>query len=915
MSFNKTANLGIHIRLYNKARGGLDRLAGKLNRIRISSDKASKSYRDNFFQLGVAHGVLQNGMRILGGIRSTIDEYRNFEKAVGEVSTLVDTSKVSMEKYTKSIKDMSAAYGSLPTETAKGFYQTISGGYKKIAASSSVMNVGMKLAVGGVTDTKTAVHGLVTILNTWDLKAKDAGSVADALFVSMREGITTIGELSRYFGTASNFAAKAGVHYTEVAAAIAAMTTSGIKSPRAFRGMTAILAAVAKGTTRAVKTAKNLGISFDMASIKAMGFQKWLQHVQDKTGGLSRNISALFGRIQGIGAVFSLGSTRAKKYSKILKDMENREGEHEKAFAKMANTLDFQMKKMSASWSLMKIAIGGVLKVALIPLVRIFRVLVDGIRKFAEQHPKIAGMIGLLLSLAGAIIVVTAALKIFEITFKITMMEVKKAAIEALLAFMANPIVLALVAIVAAIYLVKAAYDANLGGFADALDSLLSPIKTVISALWEMARTGEVTGEKVKKLFDIPGAIRLVQVISWLRVAVINFSDGFREAWVFLDVFDPLIQSFEILGDTFSRVAKLWRAMWGFTDDPGSDNIIEAMKFLGLTVGFIVGAIVRGLSMIIGGIITLVGFVVETISAILSGVIAIVSGFIAIFNGKFEEGFKLILSGVTGLVVGIAMAIVNAFYNLFRNFLAIFGIELASFEEVIGDLIKYGGIAIKAVLGGLAYLVDKIVSGFTYVKDLAIDIWDAIIDGVNWVKDLFNSIFNKIGAGIDNLKERFVRFGNHMQSLGSILARPFKPLKEAIKWLVKKIEWIISKKDAVVGFAQKVNPVRLFKKALGGVSGIASSAVEDLASKREAPNRVQVRDMAGFEMDRVAAIPSTGMGQEVKRRETQIKVQNEHKIETKIYLDGNQVAKSVKTRLESMKENNLEGTNPVVSPA
>lgn len=919
MAFNKTANLGINIRLYNRARGGLQWVAGKLNQIRLNAQSAGKAYRQNFFQLGVAYGVLQNGLKVLSGLQASIKEYREFEKSIAEVSTLVDTSKVSMDEYTQSIKSMSAAYGDLPTATAKGFYQTISAGFTSVAESTKVMDTAMKLSVGGITDTKTAVDGLTTILNSWNLSADESKNVSDALFVAMREGKTTVGELSRFFGTASNFAAKAGVKYHEVAAAVAALTTGGVQTPLAFRGLRAVLAAVARGAKRSVKAAEDLGISFDMASIKAMGFQNWLKHVYERTGGNERALSKLFGRVNGLAAIFTLGSTRAAKFDKVLGDMQHRAGATDVAFGKMANTMDFQLKKLSASWSLMKIAIGKAISVAFLPVVKFLSTIVDGIREFADQHPHMTRVLGTILAIGGAIVVVTAATKIFGIVWKTTWMEVSVTAAKAGVAMLTNPIVLVLAAIVAGLYAIKKAYDANLGGFADAFDKVLGPIKDVTAALWEMATTGEVTGKKVRRLFNIPGAIELVQMIAWVRTAFVNFFDGIVEGFQEVGkVFDPVVKAFEGISAMIQRLAAHWRQMWGYADSPQSKNAVYIMltlKALGMTIGMILGMIVKGFAAAVGVAVSVLGFFIETVAVVLNSIIQIFTGVIQLFTGKWDAALENLAAGVTGFFLGIGKAILGFIHSIVSTVLSVFGVQIASFKEMYDAVISY-----------VATFIGIVVDFFTFAWDIIMGVAKGIISAFKAIGAGISKVFKGIGkvvstvfggikSGINALKSAFNGFVGFLKAIGSAIAAPFKPLIDSIKWLVRKIKWLIDRGKDVVNIAKKINPF-----SGGGIAGTAMNKIRDkfdIVDGKLVPKKEAVKPAEGFKPKKpgeMGPVASAAVGREVQR-EGKVEVNTKHLIKSDIYLDGAKVAKSVETHLKSSKESNLKGTSPVVNTA
>ena len=195
----------------------------------------------------------------------------DFEKAFSEVLTLVDLNTEQTEALRKQILQLSKDTGQLPTNVARAFYATFSAGFNDVASSSEVMRVALDLAKGGVTSVENATKGLVSILNAYGYSAQQAESVSDGLFVAMRAGQTTIGEMSDALGILTPVAANVGVSLEEVLSSLAAVTKGGINTRIATTGLRAILTSVLQPSEQASELAEDLGIQFNAAALEAMG--------------------------------------------------------------------------------------------------------------------------------------------------------------------------------------------------------------------------------------------------------------------------------------------------------------------------------------------------------------------------------------------------------------------------------------------------------------------------------------------------------------------------------------------------------------------------------------------------------------------------------------------------------------------
>lgn len=181
-------NFGFNFRAKNTASPQIKGLSDQLKGLKETGTKATDSVADGFFKIGVVSQNLQVAKGMLRGLFGTTNDFAAFENSMAEVSTLVDTSVVNMGDLSKQVLELSDTYANFPVDTAKALYTTISAGFSDTADAQEVLNVASKLAIGGVTDTNTALKGMTATLKAWGLEAKDATSVSDAMFVAMRAG-------------------------------------------------------------------------------------------------------------------------------------------------------------------------------------------------------------------------------------------------------------------------------------------------------------------------------------------------------------------------------------------------------------------------------------------------------------------------------------------------------------------------------------------------------------------------------------------------------------------------------------------------------------------------------------------------------------------------------------------------------
>jgi len=292
--------------------------------------------------MGTAAGMLgAQGLNmairaITGTVVDSVKQFQSFQKAMNEVSTLVDTNVVNMRVMEKGVSQLSRKYGQDADGLAKALYQTVSAG---IDAGDALkfLDVATRSAIGGVTDTTTAVDALTTIVNSFGLEADDATAVSDSLFTAIKFGKTTMEELSSVIGRVAPLASSAGLTFDEMNMAVATLTKSGLSTAEAVTALRGILASMLKPTDDAKKAAKELNLEWSTNGMKAAGgFAKFMDQVAQKTGGSIDVMTKLIPRVESVGAGLVLAGEGANEFQKGMKMANEKAGASQEAFLKMA---------------------------------------------------------------------------------------------------------------------------------------------------------------------------------------------------------------------------------------------------------------------------------------------------------------------------------------------------------------------------------------------------------------------------------------------------------------------------------------------------------------------------------------------------------------------------------------------------
>jgi len=317
---------------YEKARSGLSKFRNML--------------KGNFAAIAAGMGTAMLFSSVISGIKNAISNLintgREFEREWANVTTMMTVSQQESDKLRQGLLNLPPILGKA-TDLAKGMYQVLSASIEP-AKALDFLAVSAKAAKAGVTDTRTAVDALTTVINAYGLQAKDATKISDIMFQTVKRGKLTYEGMAGAIGTVVPIASQVGVGFEEIAAAMATLTRQGINVNTTTVSLRQILVSILKPTKQASEEAKRLGLEFTASSLRAKGLVKFLQDVIEKTGGNVESMTTLFGNVRALTGIMGLAGNSAVEFAHDLELMRNASGSTEDAFRKQIETSDAQIK-------------------------------------------------------------------------------------------------------------------------------------------------------------------------------------------------------------------------------------------------------------------------------------------------------------------------------------------------------------------------------------------------------------------------------------------------------------------------------------------------------------------------------------------------------------------------------------------
>ncbi len=366
----------------------------------------------------------------------------DFESGAAKVSTIADTTKVSIEELKDGVIDLSNDTAQSTNILNEALYQAISGNVDT-AESVEFLGTSVKAAVGGFTDTATAVDGLTTVLNSYGKEANEADRIANQMLVTQNKGKTTFGELAKDIGKVTPIASDLNLETEELFTSLAVTTAQGLATSESISGLKAAMSNIIKPSKEASEAAQTLGIDFSVSALQSKGWINFLSDVKvglenaspefeaisvkfsensarmlelenagQKTSKEYKNLvkenkalskelellakasdssvggmATLFGSIEGLNAMLMLTSEQGiAKYNETMKEMNTNTNALDDAYKKMTETTEFKFKKAMNESKNAVMELGAKLLPTINDALELFSGLID---KFNQLDPSV----------------------------------------------------------------------------------------------------------------------------------------------------------------------------------------------------------------------------------------------------------------------------------------------------------------------------------------------------------------------------------------------------------------------------------------------------------------------------------------------------------------------------------------------
>ena len=647
----------------------------------------------------------------------------DFENGLAKVSTLVDTTLVDMNKLKQGLIKVSNETGVAVTDLSEATYQAISAGVDASKAVEFVANA-TRSSKAGFTDASTAINGLTTVLNAYGLKADEASKISDQMLIAQNLGKTTFGEMAQSMGNVIPIASSLNISTEELFSSIATLTKNGIATSESVTGLKAAYSNILKPSKQAADMAEQLGLNFNSAHLKSVGWAKFLQEVKEKVGDNDEKMAQLFGSTEALNSVMVLAGKGSKDFANSLDAMKNSAGSTQEAYNKMLTPAE----QSAIALNQLKNA-GMELSVGLTPILKtttlIIKQLADTLNNMTPQQKELLmqtskfviistislGVLGKVISMYGSLhsIVISSAAGIktagsltsflrSKFTGLITVFKVLGTAIRFL--FM-NPLGVAITALVVGAYLIYTKWEKIKIFFTNiwnvVIHSFNSAVKTIQAYLNNIGFTEKSSKivNQAKQLFELLKTIiqkKLIDLKVFINQIVKPIADTFTKTW------DSIAKNTKLLNTVSAIVSNVM-------------SIVTAALKTGFKIAYDVFLMFSNNTKMI----------ILRVMDVLSGIITFLTGVFTGDWGKAWQGIVEVFSAIFNTIKGICMGVMSTVKAIIND--AITGVNNVNIK--IPEWVPLvGGQQYSPNIPMLAKGTDNWQGGYAMIHDAGAEIVD-----------------------------------------------------------------------------------------------------------------------------------------------------------------------------------------------
>lgn len=692
----------------------------------------------------VGKAIAPVSLAVGGALTASTKSASDFQNSIAKVSTLVDTSKVSVSDLSKTFLDLSNETGKSATELAEA-------GYQALSASVPIENLGeftrtaTNLAKVGFTQASTAVDVMTTAINAYGLESSDANKIANNLVKTQNLGKTTVDELASSMGKIIPTASSMNVNLDNLSAVYVSLTKQGIATAEATTYANSMFNELGDSGTDVGKILKEkTGKSFQELMASGYSVADCLKILQDDAKESGTNFNELWGSSEAGKAAIALLNNGVDEFNGTVETM----ADNTDVVAEGLEKLDTPSAKAQKAINRIKnsgIELGTSFLTALTPTIeKVCGVVEKATTWFNNLNPKVKTVIATVMGIVavaspvlmiGGKILSGVGSFITKLPQLVNTVKMVANGFKALFSvLMANPIVLIIAAIAALVAAFIYLWNTNenfrnfwinlWNNIKNVVTTVVNAVKTFLTNAWNAIKTTvETVFTAIATFFStIWNAISTTVSTVWETI-----KNVVQVAIMFI---------VEIVKLAFNLITLPWRFIW----ENCKDTILTIWNAIKTAVSTAINAIKTVITTVLNAVKTFITTVMNAIKTVFSTVWnAIKSVITTVLNA-----IKAVVTSVWNAIKSVVTSVINAIKSVITS-------VFNAIKSTITSILNSVKSTFTSVWNSIKSTVTSAVNGVKSTISSGLNAAKSTVTSVlNAIKSKFTSIFNTVKSTVQN---------------------------------------------------------------------------------------------------------------------------------------------------------------------
>lgn len=382
---------------------------------------------------------------IIGAGAAIFKTSSDFQSSMEKIVGLVGVSQNQVDSWKNDILQMAQDTGRAPQELADGLFYVTSAGLRGKAALD-VLDASAKAAAAGLGQTKDIANAVTGAINAYGPANLKASKAVDILTATARAGQFDVSQLAGALGQVTPFAQAAGVSFSDVGGSIALLTRRSGDANSAIAESAAMFRAFAAPTTQTIKQLQQMGLTTTQVrdSLAKNGLVATLEMLKNKLHGNMDALRNLIPDSQGMSAALQILNAKGSEVKDVFGQVAHSSGMTDEAFKKASHTSSFKFNQAMSQAKVTLISLGNSAMPAITSALKTIsgwlKTVTDWFNSLSPAGQKTVVMLAAGLAVLGPLIKTMSLLT-----------TVIRGVAAAMTFLGANPIILVILAVVAAI--------------------------------------------------------------------------------------------------------------------------------------------------------------------------------------------------------------------------------------------------------------------------------------------------------------------------------------------------------------------------------------------------------------------------------------------------------------------------------